>query len=103
MDAWLEWARGPAFRFAYRPGPWNLGAVVMNFGSYAGDSDRKDVHQLLIRGLLRRRLTPKWYFTYSPIIIANWNGSSRERWLIRISSSISWWGRKGAGGSGRST
>jgi len=83
-----KWSLGPAFRIAYRPGPWNLGAVVVNLRSVAGDSDRADVHQLLVRGLIRRRLGGGWYFTYNPIITANWNASSGQRWLVPIGGGI---------------
>ena len=83
-----KWSAGPAFRIAYRPGPWNLGAAVLNLRSFAGDPLRGDVHQLVIRGLIRRQLGGDWYFTYNPIITANWNASSGQRWLIPIGGGI---------------
>lgn len=83
-----KWTFGPAFRIAYRPGEWNLGAVVANLWSFAGDSNRKDVNQLLIRGLIRRRLGDGWYFTSNPIITANWNADSGQRWLLPLGAGI---------------
>ena len=83
-----KWSAGPAFRVAYRPGPWNLGAVVANLRSFAGDTERGDVHQLLVRGLVRRQLGGDWYFIYNPIITANWNASSGQRWLIPVGGGI---------------
>jgi hypothetical protein len=83
-----KWSLGPGFRFAYRPGPWNLGAIVVNLTSVAGDPDRADVNQLLVRGLIRRELGGEWYFTYSPIITANWNASSGQRWLVPLGGGI---------------
>ena len=83
-----KWLFGPAFRFAYRPGEWNLGALILNLWSFAGDSNRKDVNQLLIRGLVRRRLGGGWYFTSNPIITANWNASSGQVWLIPLGAGI---------------
>jgi hypothetical protein len=83
-----KWSLGPAFRFAYRPGPWNLGAVVVNLFSVAGDEERSDVNQLLIRGLIRRRLKNRWYFTYNPIITANWDAPSDQRWLVPLGGGI---------------
>jgi len=79
---------GPAFRFSYRPGPWSLGAIFVNLWSVAGDSDRADVNQLLIRGLIRRRLKNRWYFTSGPIITANWNASADQRWLVPLGGGI---------------
>ena len=83
-----KWMFGPAFRFAYRPGEWNIGAVLANLWSFAGDSNRKDVNQLLIRGLIRRRLGDGWYFTSNPIITANWKAESGQQWLIPLGAGI---------------
>jgi hypothetical protein len=83
-----KWSLGPAFRIAYRPGPWNLGAVIVNLGSVAGDSARGNVHQLLVRGLIRRQLGDGWYLTHNPIITANWNADSGQRWLIPLGGGI---------------
>jgi hypothetical protein len=83
-----KWLTGPALRFAYRPGEWNLGALILNLWSFAGDSNRKEVNQLLIRGLIRRRLGDGWYFTSNPIITANWNASSDQVWLIPLGAGI---------------
>ena len=83
-----KWSAGPALRIAYRPGSWNLGAVVVNLGSFAGDSKRGEVHQLLVRGLVRRQLGGGWYFTYNPIITANWNASSAQRWLVPVGGGV---------------
>lgn len=83
-----KWLTGPALRFAYRPGEWNLGALIANLWSFAGDSNRKDVNQLLIRGLIRRRLGGGWYFTSNPIITANWKAPSGQIWLIPLGAGI---------------
>jgi len=83
-----KWVTGPAIRIAYRPGEWNLGAVVVNLWSFAGDSNRKDVNQLLIRGFIRRRLGAGWYFTSNPIITANWKAESGQQWLIPLGAGI---------------
>ena len=62
--------------------------MVVNLRSFAGDSERGDVHQLLVRGLIRRQLGGGWYFTYNPIITANWNVSSGQQWLIPVGGGI---------------
>jgi hypothetical protein len=83
-----KWTFGPTFRIAFRPGEWNLGALVVNLWSFAGDSNRNDVNQLLIRGLIRRRLGAGWYFTSNPIITANWKAESGQQWLIPLCAGI---------------
>jgi hypothetical protein len=83
-----KWTLGPAVRLAYRKGPWSLAVLLGNKRSFAGDSDRADVRQLLIRGVVRRNLRGEWFFTYAPIITANWDAPSGERWLIPIGGGI---------------
>jgi hypothetical protein len=79
-----KWSAGPAIRLGYQSGPWRLGMLAGNLKSFAGESDRADVNQLLVRGLVRRKLGNNWYFVYSPIITANWNASSGQRWLVPL-------------------
>jgi hypothetical protein len=83
-----KWSLGPAVRFVYRPGQWNIGAILVNLTSVAGDDDRADVNQLLIRTPIRRRLKNRWYFTTNPIITANWNASADQRWLVPLGGGI---------------
>jgi hypothetical protein len=83
-----KWLTGPTLRIAYRPGEWNLGALIVNLWSFAGDSNRKEVNQLLIRGLIRRRLGGGWYFTSNPIITANWKAESGQQWLLPFGAGI---------------
>ncbi|MGB5408678.1 MAG: neuromedin U, partial [Thiogranum sp.] len=52
--------------------------------SFAGDSDRADVNQLLLRGLIRRELRNRWFFISAPIITANWNAASGQKWRVPL-------------------
>jgi len=83
-----KWSAGPAFRLSHRSGPWALGLLSGNLRSYAGDRDRGDIDQLLVRGLVRRTFNKKWFFIYSPIITANWNASSDQRWLVPVGGGL---------------
>jgi hypothetical protein len=79
-----KWAAGPALRLTYRSGPWNLGAVAGQRWSFAGDESRADLNALLIRGTFRFQLPGPWYLVSAPVITANWNAPSSERWLVPI-------------------
>jgi hypothetical protein len=83
-----KWSAGPAVRLGYQSGPWRLGLLVGNRWSFAGDSDRAEVNQLMARGLVRCRLGKGWFFIYAPIITANWNASSDQRWLVPLGGGI---------------
>jgi len=79
---------GPAFRITWRKGPWNVGGFGGQRWSIAGKSDRADVSQFMMRGTVRRQLAEGWYLVSSPIITANWNAPSDDRWLIPIGGGL---------------
>jgi hypothetical protein len=83
-----KWSLGPAIRMVYRPGQWNIGVAALNLVSVAGDDDRADVDQLLIRTPIRRRFKKRWYFVTNPIITANWNASADQRWLVPLGGGV---------------
>ena len=78
-----KWTAGPSFRILYRTGQWNFGAFGGQSWSFAGDDDRKDVSQFIMRGAVRRQLRNNWYFVSAPIITANWKASG-EKWLVPL-------------------
>lgn len=83
-----KWQAGPAVRLGHQVGAWRFGVLAANRWSFAGDSDRAEIHQLLARGLVRRTLGGKWFFVSAPIITANWNAASGQRWLVPLGGGI---------------
>lgn len=82
-----KWSAGPAFRITYRSGLWNLGAFGGQTWSFAGDDQRNDTSQLIVRGAVRRKLANDWFFVSAPIITANWKASG-EKWLVPLGGGI---------------
>ncbi len=82
-----KWSAGPAFRFVYRSGRWNLGLFGGQIWSFAGSDNRGDVSQLLVRGAIRRELPNDWYFVSAPIITANWKAAG-QKWLVPLGGGI---------------
>jgi hypothetical protein len=78
-----KWSVGPSFRVSYKSGLWSVGAFGGQIWSFAGDNERNDVSQLIVRGAVRRQLPNNWYFVSAPIITANWNANG-EKWLVPI-------------------
>ena len=78
-----KWSVGPSFRIGYKSGPWNVGAFGGQIWSIAGDDERNDVSQLIVRGAVRRQLPNNWYFVSAPIITANWNAIG-QKWLVPL-------------------
>lgn len=79
-----KWQAGPAVRLGIKAGAWRFGLLAANRWSVAGDSDRADVNQLLMRGLVRRTLGEKWFFIYGPIMTANWNAAAGQKWVVPV-------------------
>ena len=79
-----KWQAGPAIRVGYQAPNWRFGLLAANRWSFAGDSNRADVNQLLIRGLIRRELRNRWFFISAPIITANWNAASGQKWRVPL-------------------
>jgi hypothetical protein len=79
-----KWSGGPAARIAYKTGQWRLGAFGGQQWSFAGDDQRNDVSQLMVRALIHRQLPNNWFFVSAPIITANWNATHDQRWLVPL-------------------
>jgi hypothetical protein len=78
-----KWTAGPGVVVLAMPGHWVLGALVNNIWSYAGSGDQ-DVSQLLIQPIVNYNLPDGWYLSSIPIITANWEADSGNRWTVPI-------------------
>lgn len=73
---------GPAAVALAQPGPWVIGSLVRQLWSFAGDSDRQDVSQLLIQPFVNYNMDQGWYLVSSPIVTANWKADSDDTWTV---------------------
>ena len=78
-----KWSGGPALRAVYRTALWNIGAFGGQMWSFAGEGDRGDVSQFLLRGAIRRQLQNNWFLVSAPIITANWKADG-EKWMVPV-------------------
>jgi hypothetical protein len=79
------------------PGNWVVGALVQNVWSIAGDSNAADVNQLLFQPIINYNFPKGWYFTSVPVITANWEADSDNRWTIPVGGGfgkITKWGNR---------
>jgi hypothetical protein len=83
-----KWGAGPAAVALTMQGPWVFGALAQNIWSFAGDSDRADVNQMLIQYFINYNLPHGWYLTSAPIITANWEADSDDRWTIPFGAGV---------------
>ncbi len=79
-----KWSLGPTVVVLTQPKPWSIGVLVANLWSFAGDSQRSDINQLMLQPFISYNLSDGWYLTTAPLVTANWNANSSDRWLVPV-------------------
>jgi hypothetical protein len=83
-----KWGAGPTAVALSMYGPWVFGALINNVWSFAGDDDRPDVNQMLIQPFVNYNLPDAWYVGSAPIITANWEADSDDRWTVPLGGHV---------------
>jgi hypothetical protein len=84
-----QYGAGPTAVGLFKNGPWVVGALANNIWSFAGDSDRRPVNQMLIQPFINYNFGHGWYVTSSPIITANWLApDKRDVWTLPVGGGI---------------
>jgi hypothetical protein len=78
-----KWGLGPSAVLLTMPGNWVIGSVVSNIWSFAG-SGHQDVNFFLWQPFVNYNLPKGWYLTSSPIITANWEARSGQKWIVPV-------------------
>jgi len=84
------WGVGPTAVALKIAGPWVVGALINNIWSVAEDDDRGRVNQFLMQPFVNYNFpsSPGRYLSFSPIITANWEAESGEKWTIPLGLGI---------------
>jgi hypothetical protein len=83
-----KFAIGPTVVVLMQPGKWTLGVLTNNIWSVAGDSSRSDVNQFLLQYFVNYNLQKGYFLTFQPIITANWEVSSSNRWTVPFGGGV---------------
>jgi hypothetical protein len=83
-----KFSMGPTAVALVTPKPWVVGILARQLWSVAGPSDRPNVSQLLLQPFVNYNLAEGWYLTSSPIITANWNATSGNRWNFPLGGGV---------------
>jgi hypothetical protein len=84
-----KWSAGPSFVALAQPGHWTLGVLANNVWSFAGDSNRRSVNQMLLQYFVNYNLSKGWYLTSSPIITANWVApKAKDVWTVPFGAGV---------------
>jgi hypothetical protein len=85
-DRWAsdKFSAGAGVVLLTMPGNWVVGVLASNVWSVAGDSDAADVNYMLLQPIINYNLSNGWYLTSVPVITANWEADSNNRWTIPL-------------------
>ncbi len=78
-----EWGGGPSIAFLTMQGPWVAGSLFNNIWSSKNNDDVK-VNVFTWQYFVNYNFSGGWYLTSSPIITANWEADSDNKWTVPI-------------------
>jgi len=76
-----KWGAGVSLVVLRMPGKWVIGSLFSNVWSFAGSGDQ-DINSFTWQYFINYNLDNGWYLTSAPIITANWEASSGEKWTV---------------------
>lgn len=83
-----KWSAGPTVVVLAQPGKWTLGGLVNNVFSFAGQSSRPDVNQMLFQYFINYNLKHGYYITWQPTLTANWEATNGGRWVVPFGGGV---------------
>jgi hypothetical protein len=82
-----KWCAGPAVVVLTMQGHWVIGAIANQQWSFAGWGD-KDVSAFLVQPFVNYNLPHGWYLCSAPIMTANWEANSGDKWTVPLGGGI---------------
>ena len=80
-----EWGAGPSAVVLTMRGPWVAGSLFNNVWSFTGD---EDVNLFTWQYFVNYNLDDGWYLVSAPIITANWEANSDNRWTVPFGGGV---------------
>ncbi len=77
-----KFGMGPALVLLTMQGRWVVGALAQNAWGFAGRNEVPDTNNFLLQYFVNYNFKEGWYLTSAPILTANWNASSDQRWVV---------------------
>ena len=82
-----EWAAGASVVFLTMPGKWVVGSLLSNVWD-VNASDGNDIDFFTWQYFVNYNLDDGWYLTSAPIITANWEAKSSQRWTVPFGGGV---------------
>ena len=81
------WSAGASAVLLTMPGNWVIGSLFSNIWSVGGSGD-SDVNMFSWQYFINYNLPNGWYLTSAPIITANWEADSDNRWTVPFGGGV---------------
>jgi len=79
-----KWAAGAGGVLFFDVKPFTYGALLNNIWSFAGDEDRDNVNLTTLQPFINYNMKDGWFLTSSPVMTANWEAESDNRYTIPL-------------------
>jgi hypothetical protein len=80
-----EWAMGPSAIVLTMPGNWVVGSLLSNVWDTSGS---EDISFLTWQPIINYNLSDGWYLASVPIITADWEADSDQRWTVPVGGGV---------------
>ena len=82
-----DWGVGASAVVLTMPGPWVIGSLFSNVRTYGDDSDPK-VNLFTWQYFINYNFGEGWYLVTAPIMTADWEADSNNRWTVPLGGGI---------------
>ena len=82
-----KWGVGASAVILTMPGKWVIGSLFSNVWSVVGSGDQ-DINLFTWQYFVNYNLPDSWYLTSAPIITANWEADSSNRWTVPFGGGV---------------
>jgi len=83
-----KWSAGPTGVVLFQPKWGTIGGLARHLGSFAGDSDRKNINQTLFEPFVNYNLPNGWYLISDIIMTANWDLKGSDVWTVPLGGGV---------------
>jgi len=80
-----EWSAGASVVILTMPGKWVLGSLISNVWDVSGS---EDVNFFTWQPIVNYNLSDGWYLAFVPVITANWEADSDQRWTVPVGGGV---------------
>ena len=82
-----KWGLGASVIVLTMPTPWVIGSLFSNVKSVSGSGDQ-DFYLFSWQYFVNYNMSDGWYLTSAPLITANWEADSDNRWTIPFGGGV---------------